>query len=86
MCDVVINVLYFKWSLRVRKWFIVIVVMFIKDIKVKKMVEMWSGIGLKLLNNKNNVKRGCIIKLIKRFDIVRFDSNIYEVECKEDVF
>lgn len=86
MWNVVIIVLYFKWSWRVSKWFIVIVVMFIKDIKVKKKVILWWNLWFVVFKSKNIVKGGCIIKLIVRFDVVRFESNIYEVECREDVF
>lgn len=51
----------------------------------KKIDKICSSLELRGVS-KYIINKGWIIKLMVRFDMVRFDNKIFDVECKEDVF
>lgn len=77
--------IYFKWNWRVSKWLILIVVMIINEGVDKKIDKICSSLEFRGVS-KYIINKGWIIKFMVRFDMVRFDNKIFDVECKEDVF
>lgn len=51
----------------------------------KKIYKICGSLELRGVS-KYIINKGWIIKFMVRFDMVRFDNKIFDVECKEDVF